>query len=723
MFDASGFLRKNLERNSMLRKMLPLVISSLCAAPQVNAANTPTHLNTPLFGVAYYTEYMPYERLEKDIKMMKDANINFVRIGESTWSTYEPQEGKFDFSSLDKVLDAMDKAGIKVIVGTPTYAIPTWLAKKYPDVLAVTSSGQNKYGPRQNMDITNEHYRKYAERIIRKMIDHVHNHPAVIGYQIDNETKHYGTSGPNVQKAFVEHMKGKYPDLDKLNKEFGLDYWSNRINSWDDFPEVQGSVWVNPMRSINASLTTEFAQYQRSLVSEFLQWQADIVNEYKQPGQFVTQNFDFDWRGYSYGIQKDVDHFEAAKAVDIAGVDIYHPTQSQLTGAEISFGGDVARSMKDGQNYFVIETEAQGFAEWTPYPGQLRLQAYSHLASGANMVGYWHWSSLHNGIESYWKGLLSHDFEPNPTYKEAMQIGKEWNEKGNQLVNLNIKNEAAILFSNEAQAAFNEFSFGWGAPQKYNDILRPFYDALYRLNVGVDFIDPSNMNQKINDYKLVVVPALYSATDDMLEKLNQYVEQGGHVVYTFKDGFSNEHAKIRNTKQPGVINKSAGVYYNQFVKPENASLTGELFGLDPSEVEIKYWMELVSPTSAKVLTKYKHAAWGDYAAITENSYGKGLATYIAFMPGDKLAEAIMKDAVEKANIQSPEQLNHFPVIIKSGTNDLGNNIHYLFNYSSSEISAKYGFSTGKDIFTGDIVKENSDIKLPAWGVKIISTEK
>ena len=175
-----------------------------------------------LYGVAYYDEYMPYDRLDKDIKMMKAANINVVRIAESTWSTVEPQEGVYDFSHIDRVLDAMHKAGIHVIVGTPTYAVPTWLVKKYPDVLATTARGQNQYGARQNMDITNEHFRKHAEQVIRKIMEHVKDHPAIIGYQVDNETKSYGTSGPNVQKQFVEYMKAKFKSLDTINKALGF---------------------------------------------------------------------------------------------------------------------------------------------------------------------------------------------------------------------------------------------------------------------------------------------------------------------------------------------------------------------------------------------------------------------------------------------------------------------------------------------------------------------
>ena len=102
------------------------------------------NINKLLYGVAYYDEYMPYERLDKDVQMMKDAGINVVRIAESTWSTVEPQDGVFDFTHIDRVLNAMHKAGIKVILGTPTYAVPTWLVKKYPDVLAITPQGQNQ---------------------------------------------------------------------------------------------------------------------------------------------------------------------------------------------------------------------------------------------------------------------------------------------------------------------------------------------------------------------------------------------------------------------------------------------------------------------------------------------------------------------------------------------------------------------------------------------------
>ncbi len=664
----------------------------------------PDHL---LFGVAYYDEYMPYERLDLDIQMMKEAGINVVRIAESTWSTLEPQEGVYDFSHIDRVLNGMHKAGISIIIGTPTYAVPTWLVKKYPDVLAITPRGQNQYGPRQNMDITNVHYRERAEKVIRKLLEHIKNHPAIIGYQIDNETKPYGTSGPAVQSLFVESMKKKYPSLDSLNKIFGLDYWSNRINDWNDFPSVNGS--------INASLTAEFAKFQRSLVTGFLGWQAAIVREYKKPTQFITQNFDFDWRNGSYGIQPEVDHFAAARVLDIAGVDIYHASQDHLTGAEISFGGDMARSMKAGQNYLLLETEAQGFPQWLPYPGQLRLQAFSHLASGADMVEYWHWHSIHNSAETYWKGLLSHDFQPNPTYEEAKTIGADFKRIGAHLVNLKKKNEVAVFFSNEALTAYNSFG-----PGNYNDILRPLYDVLYEMNVGADFIDPSG--KEMEKYKLIIVPALYAAPDTLLRRLNDYVKRGGHVVYTFKSGFADEHVKVRTVGQPGIIGEACGIQFTEFTAPENVSLKGDPYQVGKEQNRVTKWMELVKPTTARVLATYDHPVWNQYAAVTRNTWGKGTATYIACDPGKANTKKILEEEVKNAGLWGPDQQLKFPLITKSGVNEQEKAVHYYFNYSASGQSFVYTYPAGLELLSGKKQGTDSQVSLPAWGFMIVEEQ-
>jgi beta-galactosidase len=507
-------------------------------------------------------------------------------------------------------------------------------------------------------------------------------------------------------------MRACYPDLAVLNKEFGLDYWSNRINRWEDFPSVNGA--------INPSLTSAFAEFQRELVTDYLAWQASVVRQHARADQFLTQNFDLDWRGYSYGIQPEVNHFAAARALDIAGIDIYHPTQDRLTGAEIAFGGDLARSLRGGQNYLVMETEARAFPDWTPYPGQLRLQAFSHLASGANMVEYWHWSSTNNGIETYWRGLLSQDNQPNPTYEEAGTIGRDLARLGPELVNMRKQNRIAIYVSNRALTAFNAFKFGFTSTTTYNDVLRPFYDALYRMNAEVDFVDPSSTD--LSRYKLIVVPALYAASDAEIGRLNDYAKAGGHLVYTFKSGFSDENVKVRSTTQPGLITEAAGIRYNQFVIPEGVSLEGDPYQVGAADNAARWWMELLTPTTATTLAHYHHPVWGNYSAITRNSYGKGEVTYIGFMPSDALAEKIMEEAVRRAGLWGPQQALHFPTILRSGLLANGNPVHYVLNYSPASTRASYAFPAGKDLLSGAKVQRDSMIALPPWGVAIIEQD-
>lgn len=671
-----------------------------------------------LYGAAYYDEYMPYDRLDKDVEMMKKAGINTVRIAESTWSTCEPQPGVFDFSHVERVMDAMEEAGINVIIGTPTYAVPTWMVKAHPDVLAETVRGRGIYGARQIMDITHPVYLFYAERVIRELMKLTAHRKCVIGFQLDNETKYYGTAGKNVQEQFVKYIREKFhDDLDALNYEFGLDYWSNRINAWEDFPDVRGT--------INGSLGAEFEKFQRTLVDKFLGWQADIVNEYRREDQFVTHNLDFEWRGYSYGIQPYVNHLHASQCLTIAGTDIYHPTQDDLTGVEIAFGGDLIRSLKQ-DNYLVIETEAQGFPGWTPYKGQLRLQAYSHLASGANSVMYWHWHSIHNACETYWKGILSHDFQENATYREACIIGNEFARLGKHLVNLKKKNEVAVLVSNEALTAMNWFRIQEQAPGAdaksiyYNDVMRWMYDTLYHMNIECDFIWPESEN--LDQYKAIIVPALYAAPDELLIRLNQYVENGGTLIASFKTAFANENVKVSHEVQPHILSNCFGVHYDQFTFPKNVGLTGEVI-LKKTDQKgnahpaANVFMELLVSEGAEVLASYEHYNWKDYAAITRNHYGKGQAVYIGCMTDEETLKSVYKAVLPEADVEIPEY--HYPIIVRKGLNDLGKTVCYFLNYSGMELEMPYDYKNGIELLENTAVENGTALQMPAWGVKIV----
>jgi beta-galactosidase len=217
---------------------------------------------------------------------------------------------------------------------------------------------------------------------------------------------------------------------------------------------------------------------------------------------------------------------------------------------------------------------------------------------------------------------------------------------------------------------------------------------------------------------MIIVPVLYAASDDLLKKLNQFVKDGGHVVYTFKSGFSDENVKVRSSIQPGIINEACGISYSQFTIPQNVSLKNDPFGAGKDN-KVETWMELITPTTAKVLAYYEHPSWGNYAAVTQNQFGKGTATYIGCMTTHSLTEKIIKNALEKANLWKTEQQFSFPIIIKSGVNQQGKNIRYIFNYSGVNQQVKYVFENGTELLSNQSITKDSALRLEAWGVKII----
>lgn len=679
------------------------------------------------FGAAYYSEYLPYDRVEKDMEMMEKAGMNVIRIAESTWSTLEPQEGVYDFTHIDRMLDVAARHHISVIVGTPTYAVPTWLVKKYPDILAITQNGRERYGHRQNMDITNPDYLSHAERVIRVLMEHVKDVPHVIGYQLDNETKSYGTAGPRVQAMFVDYLKENFPDINDFNHEFGLDYWSNRVNDWDDFPDVRGT--------INQSLAAEFCKFQRSLVTKFLSWQADIVREYKRDDQFITQNFDFDWTTHSIGYQSQVDQYDASRCMTVAGADIYHPSNEELTGAEITVCGNISRSLKK-DNYLILETEAQGLTPWLPYPGQLRLQAYSHIANGSNSVMYWHWHSIHNAIESYWKGVLSHDFSENETYREAVVIGNEWNKIGSHLKNLKKENKIAIMLDNASLTGFTQFPLEKAGANGYNTVMRWFSDALYRLNIEYDMI--SSREQDFSGYECLIVPALYSAPESLLLALDSYVRNGGHLITTFRSGFSDEYLKIYPDMQPHILHECLGLHYDQFTHPHHVDIVpvqsdvmaaaqehfshpdDSAFSLTSSACE---WMELITCDTAVPVLKYSHPAYERYAAAAKNQYGNGSTLYFGTMfENDELLESVLLSFLHETGFSGGDLSSdapHYPLIIKRGINDSGKELCYYLNYSKDPVSVTHHGKNGVELISETAIVCGNKIDLGGWGVAVV----
>ena len=718
-----SLLRSSSSRLLSFSLAMTAVFTAASAQAPATAASTatePVKMSNVLYGAAYYNEYMPADlqpgRLDKDVALMKAAGITVVRMGESTWSLWEPEDGKFEYAWMDRIVDAMGKAGIKVILGTPTYSIPTWLYHDHPEILARPLGGTYVgYGMRQNMDTDNPIYRARAERLIRNMVAHYRENPNVIGWQIDNETSSYGASNADVFAGFVNHLKKKFGTTDNLNKAWFLNYWGQDVNQWEDMPTRDNAT--------STAYKLEWTRWEQMRVTDFLTWQAGLVRANRRPDQFVTQDF-------GGSMRRDVNEYEVSKSLDIAANNPYHGTQDHMDGEAQAMQGDYTRSLKH-TNFLVTETNAQT-TDWSsayqfpPYDGQLRLDVYTHLSSGANMVEYWHWASIHSGQETYWKGVLSHDLEPNRAYAEVSRTAHELQKVGPHLVNLKIRNKVAILYSVDSANAldFMPFALG-GAPQwqmgkvqaDYTAVLHQMYRALYRNNVGADFVFPEAAD--FSQYDLVVIPPLYIADDALLTKISDYVKGGGHVLMSFKSGFANENSAVRYVRAPGPLREATGFSYQEFSNLEKPlALKGDPFHLSDNN-KVMYWAEFLKLEHAKPLAFYDHPFFGQWPAITENEFGKGSLTYEGTFLSDELQQKVVGDLLGTLHLTDAALKLPESVRVKSGTNDMGKAVHYFLNYSSAPVKFAYGMKAGKDLLTGTAMSAGQTVSLGPWDLAIV----
>jgi beta-galactosidase len=682
--------------------LLALTRQSQAQAPQLFHAN---QMDTVLYGVAYYPEYMPYERLDQDVQLMQKAGISVVRIGESSWGLWEPEDGKFEFAWMDRVIEKLHAAGIRIILGTPTYSIPAWMYKKHPEMVITRFGGQQLYyGLRQNTDLANPTYRFYCERVIRKIMEHYKGNPAIIGYQIDNETSSGGAANHDVQAGFESYLKTKFKTVDELNKDWGLNYWGQRLNDWSELPPRDGI--------INPGWKLEWERYSQWLTTDFLAWQASIVNEYKRPDQFVTHDF----AGPPNPVVNELD---VTRNLDIASGNPYHGTQDDFDGETSSYVGDYLRSLKK-TNYLITETNAEAIGwdskeQFPPYDGQLRLDVYTHASSGANMVEYWHWHSIHYGQETYWKGVLGHDLVPGRAYAEVSRTAHELQKIGPEIANLRRQNRVAILYSNDSSYGIEFMKFSDRV--NYRSILHQMYGAMYRANVGIDFVFAESTN--LSEYKVILAPPLYIASDALLKRLADYVRGGGNLVMSFKSGFCNEYSTVRWEMAPGPLREAAGFHYQEFSSLKNPLALKE----DPfhagTDSRVSDWAEMLILDTAKPLAYYDHPFFAKYPAITRNAFGKGTLTYEGTVLSDKLQESVLLDVLRLAGLTGPDQQLPATVRVKHGNNAKGKRLHYFLNYSSDSQIFTYGYGAGADLLTQAAVTQGQKMTLKPWDLAIV----
>jgi beta-galactosidase len=350
-------------------------------------------------------------------------------------------------------------------------------------------------------------------------------------------------------------------------------------------------------------------------------------------------------------------------------------------------------------------------------------------ATGANMVEYWHWHSLHYGQETYWKGVLAHDLEPGRTYAEVARTAHELQRIGPRIVNLQASHPVAILYSNDSRRATEYMPFlvaqpsgdmPWSRPGGYELEMRRLYRALYRLNVGVDFVFPETAD--LSEYKVVVVPPLYVASDATLKRLVDYARAGGHLVLTLKSGFCDEYSTVRASMAPGPLREAAGIHYQEFsnlAKP--LPLKGDLFRAGAENLASD-WAEMLLLDTAQPLAWYDHPFFGKYPAITENRFGKGTVTYEGTVLSDALQRKVLERVLEQAGLPGPDRELPAQVRVKHGAGRSGKAIHYYFNFSPAPQQVVYPYGAGAELLSSHPVPQGGTLTLDPWGVAIVEQE-
>lgn len=609
---------------------------------------------TVRFGAAYYFEYAGPgedprpETLERDLDLMRDAGFSVIRVGESVWSTWEPSDGRFELDWLEPVLDGAHARGIDVVLGTPTYAVPMWLVRRYPELAGELRTGQAMgWGARQEVDYTHSAFRFHGERVLQRIVERYRDHPAVVGYQVDNEPGLHLLHNRGVFEKFSDYLRDLYGDVETLNREWGLTYWSHKLSDWAD-------LWT-PDGNAQPQYDLAWRRFQALLTTEMIAWQAQAVRKLARPGQWVTTCLAYD--------RPALDDADVAAQLDIISGNAYYQMQGGLahpsathapqygtsTGTWSLFRAGDTMFSSLGEPFLVTETNAQtigGPSENYPaYPGQWRQAAWALVSRGARMVEYWNWHTLHYGAETYWGGVLPHSGVPGRTYREIASLGAEFARAGEAIAHAMPDADIAVLSSTDSAFALSaqpplESACGTGDPTSYHRIVGAFYRGAFDAGLQVRIVRPRQVFTEqpadvVRVHPVLVAAGYYAASDADLDWFLRYVRAGGHLVVGPRTGYADHEARARAEVQPAGIAEAAGAWYDEFSNlTEPVLVTGVLAG------EATEWAECLVAEGADVLARYEHPHFGTWSAVTTKQHEGGRITVVGTVPGRDLARSL-----------------------------------------------------------------------------------
>ncbi len=588
-------------------------------------------------GASYYPEHWPEERWPEDIRLMREAGMTVARMGEFAWSSFEPSAGEFRLDWLERVIGQLASSGIASVLGTPTAGPPAWLAAQHPDFLAVDEYGRRaQIGNRCHYCVNSPEFHAAVGRIVRALAERFGSNPNVIGWQLDNEY-HRVCYCDRCRKLFQDFLQTRYGSLDALNERWSTSYWSQTYSDWKQIPI--------PIGPHNPGLMLEFKHFITESYRKFQCLQIDNLRPFVPEGVWITHNFMRWFDGY--------DHYVMSKDLDIASWDWYVGMghHDYLSSGVLH---DLVRGFKQS-NFWLIETQP-GSINWKPVNttlnrGEARTMAWHAVAHGADAILYWQWRSALGGQEQLHGTLVDQSGRTRPFYEEAQQLGRDFATISPILAGSEIKASVAMLNDYESL-----WSIRWQPHHQdfdYEKHFTHYYSPMASLNVPVDVLSAKELMgiENLASYKLVIAPALLIQGQTMVEALQKYVSNGGHLLLTIRSGMKDQYNALLPGRQPGGLSDMAGVEVEDYYALlDSVPVKGDWF-----EGRSNLWAEqlaLIGKKNAQVIARYgKSNGWlDDQIAISMNEYGKGRVYYVGAYLDEPAQQVLLAHVLETANV-------------------------------------------------------------------------
>jgi len=594
----------------------------------------------PYLGAAYYPEDWDESEQEYDIEMMQKAGINIVRIAEFAWSKMEPKPGEYHFEWLHSVVDKLGKAGIAVILGTPTATPPIWLSKLYPDVLMINREGRTvHHGGRRHCCSNNLHYREYSAKIVEVMAKEFADDPYVVGWQIDNEIYGANCFCPECHARFAEYLREKYGTVENLNKLWNTNIFSQTFETFEDvIPPT--NAWINPYYMMEWNI---FGQQSHI---KYVHMQAEILSKYvKAPIGTDTMPFN------------EMNYRRMTEKLDIVQFNHYNDMNDNPL-CRVSLWFDFLRTLRP-RPFWNTETQsswtgAGDFAQSVKPDGFCIANSLLPIALGGEANMYWLWRPHWAAHETVYGGIIETCGKPTHIWNEVKKIG-EILEKSSELINkTKVKTDVAFHFS-----SLNVNMLNWQPIVRgSNEQVYTLYNGFINCGVRPDVIDEEEPLEK---YKIVFTSNMATLEEaDLGKRMAEWVKNGGvWVVGPLTDIRTVTGTKYKH-KQFGILEELTGVNWVYGV-PDNIS--------DKDGVISAEWKN-----GEKINSKY----WYDLFEADENSLAKVTGGY---------SELIGKSFIQDCKVGKGR-------VIILGTYLEGEDLKKLYNYAFDIAGIKHGQTDG-----------------------------